>query len=216
MKNKTLFLLSLLVFNTYSAFAQLGIGSVVGIGQADMKAPGLGAVDPKIAFTVGASSCYRFNPLFGLGLDVVGTSKGGVFNGSEKAGFPSQTYNFKETYTLVDLEVPLIARLYLGNDNLSFNALAGAGMNFNIFAASSRVYSDANRNDNYGYTGQSLSGINPTNLSYTYGLGITAKARENYYYVNVRSNGPLTSLGTINGQEAQHHSFSLTFGYLFY
>lgn len=198
------------------ANAQLGIGSLIGIGQTSMTAPGLGTVEPKLQFTAGATSCYRFNRFFGLGLDITGTSKGGYYNGSEKAGFPSQTYQYKETYTLIDLEVPIVARLFIGNDNLSFNALAGTGMNFNLYAASKRVYSDESYNNNHGYTGANLNGINPTNLSYLYGLGITARARDNYYYVNVRINGPLNAFGKFNGQNATYHGFSLVFGYLFY
>ena len=193
-----------------------GMGSVVGIGQVNMTAPGLGTVNPKIQYTVGATSMYKFNKMFGVGIDIVGTSKGGFVNGSENAGLPSQTYKFKETYSMIDVEVPVIAQLYLGNDKLSFNALAGAGMNFNIYAASKRVYEDENRNSNYGYSGKGLNNINPTNLSYTFGIGLTAKNGGDYYYVHFRRNGALSPMGTFNGQNAYYGSFNLTFGYLFY
>lgn len=193
-----------------------GIGTVLGVGQATMHAPGLGTINPKIQFTAGATTCYKFNSFFGLGLDIVGTSKGGSYNGSENAGFPSQQYTFKETYTMVDLEVPLMAKFFIGNDNLSFNAMAGPSMNFNIIATSTRVYDDANRNSNYGYTAKNLNGINPTNFGYTYGVGLMARSGSNYYFVNLRRNGPLGPFGQLNGQNATHSGFNLTFGYLFY
>lgn len=193
-----------------------GYGAVFGVGQAGIQSDGLPNASSKIAFTGGVATSYKFNRMFGLTLDITGVSKGARSAGSETSGFPSQTYTYNETYTMVDLDIPVMAKLYLGSDKLSLNAMGGVGMNFNLLAFSNRVYDNSNYDADNGYTGKQLQGINTTNLSYTAGLGITAQAADNYYFIHLRMTGPLNSFGTINSLSAYHNNFNITFGYLFY
>lgn len=194
-----------------------GYGGILGIGQANIRTDGLSSPQPKISFTGGVTTSYKFNKNLGLGLDITGVTKGAKVSGSEKAGFPSQTYNYQETYTMLDLDIPVVLRAYIGSDNLNLNIMGGAGMNFNLLAFSSRVYEDASYDADNGYRERALTGINTTNLSYTFGLGLTAKAGSgDYYFIQAKTNGPLSSMGRINGSDATHNSLTITFGYLFY
>lgn len=194
-----------------------GYGAILGVGQANIQTAGLASPQPKISFTAGVTTSYKFNRHLGIGLDITGVSKGTKITGSEKSGFPAQTYTYQESYSMIDIDMPLLLRGYIGNDKLSLNVMGGAGMNFNVLAFSNRVYDDASYDADNGYRQKNLSGINATNLSYTFGLGLTAKAAAgNYYFVQARTTGPLNSMGTINGSEARHNSLNITFGYLFY
>jgi hypothetical protein len=193
-----------------------GYGTVLGIGQASVKSDGLPNATSKIAFTGGVATSFKFNKAFGLTLDITGVSKGAKTQGVEQGGIAGPDQKYTETYTLVDLDIPVMAKAYIGSDRLNLNIMGGVGMNFNLLAFSNRVYEDAGYNEDNGYTGRQLTGINTTNLSYTVGLGLTARAVDNYYFIHLRTTGPLNSFGTINGNSAYHNNFNITFGYLFY
>ncbi|MBS3913857.1 MAG: outer membrane beta-barrel protein [Bacteroidetes bacterium] len=206
------------IFISCHVFAQehgFGYGTILGIGQNTIKCDGLNGATPKVGFTAGMATSYKFNKMFGLSLDITGVTKGVKAKGSEVT-FPSQTHNYQENYTFIDLDIPVMAKLYLGSDRINLNAMGGVGMNFNLVAISSRTYDESDYNSDNGYSGKQLQDINPTNLSYTAGVGITAKSAENYYFIHLRLTGPLSELGKINGNTAFHSNFNITFGYLFY
>lgn len=206
---------------TSRAFGQtegFGYGTILGIGQANVNSDGLPQNSSKISFTGGVTSCYKFNNLFGLTLDITAVSKGAKNSGTEKGGgvfSGDQKYN--ENFTFVDLDIPLMAKFCIGSEKININLLGGVSMNFNLLATGSRTYENSSYNDNNGYSGRQLSGINTTNLGYTAGLGITAMATpDNFYFIHLRTNGPLNEFGSIAGHKAYHQNFNITFGYLFY
>lgn len=190
-------------------------GTILGIGQTQVRCDGLSNSAAKVGFTAGFASAYKFNRFFGLTLDITGNTKGFKTNGSEYT-FPSQEHKYTENYTFVDVDVPVMAKLYLGSDRLNVNLMAGLSMNFNVLAVSTRTFDESGYNNDNGYSGKSVSGIDPVNTAYTAGVGLTARAAENYYFIHLRTVGPLSAFGKINNNSAYHSGFNITFGYLFY
>lgn len=60
-----------------------GYGAILGVGQANIQTSGLASPQPKISFTAGVTTSYKFNRYLGIGLDITGVSKGTKVTGSE-------------------------------------------------------------------------------------------------------------------------------------
>jgi hypothetical protein len=158
---------------------------------------------------LGAS--YQFNNNFGLTGNILYISKGSRTSGTERVtGFLGhKDYTYEENFSLSYIEIPLLAKLSLGAGSFHLKGFAGPAISFSMSGKHDRVYDDTDYNEDNGFTGRDIPGLNLMEYSGILGTGIDIELSDgNIFYLELRENFSFNSFGRINNRDAFNNYFS--------
>ncbi len=196
-------------------------GTRLAIGEATLTDVNLTDVESKLFIGGGVGASYGFNKYLGIMSDFTITSKGGSGKGFTEeqstggifSGNPVK-YVFDERVDLIDIEIPMMLRLGVGNDNFNVGVFAWPGLNFNVLGVSSRTYVNENYNEENGYQNQELEGRSIAKSSINYGLGVAIKANNgNMLYLDLRKSNGISDFGKVNDKQARAGYFAVSIAY---
>jgi hypothetical protein len=125
-------------------------------------------------------------------------------------------YAYERTFAMYYAEIPIVAKITLGNDNFYMSLFAGPSINFKLAALDTKQYtSDDNYNNNNGYTRKTLPGINVTEITGIVGIGLNAKYGDQIFFIDGRFSAPFTRIGAVDGKNIQNQYFTIGLGYIY-
>lgn len=223
MKNKhyKIVLIALMMSGAQSFFAQTGefqVGGRYAMGVSNIDSDGLEDPSGRLSFNGGFTGLYHVSEQFKLGVDILGSWKGANDEGREYIGedvFGEPAYrDYKAKYKFIDLEVPIMASLHLLEGNFNISLSAGVATNFNLISLDSRAYENDNYNEDNGYENSKMNGIDPAHFSHILSCGFhVGEPGSQRFFFEVRNVGPLSSLGKVNNDAANHRRLELGIGY---
>lgn len=195
-------------------------GTRFGFGESQIQIEDLSGEQSKLAVNIGIASSYQFSRYFGLTADFTFSSIGGKFRGT--ANEPdflgvSRNYVFEDKFDLYQGELPLNVKFSLPvNDDLALKVFGGPSMHFQFAGLQSRRYEDDNHNADYGYSNQRMQNLETVSYGMIYGAGLEVNAADGrQFFLDFRTNQPITDIGTIYGKRARSNYYLISIGYLF-
>ncbi len=220
MRKLLIVLVTLPLFYT-SAMAQspgFRSGLIVGIGQATIKNSTISDQTGKLAFMAGFGLNYQFTKNLGLYGNVLFSSKGSSFTGSDQGNgvLSVNNYSYKQSVSLYYIEIPIMPKVSIGFNNFHLKAFAGPSFNFNLYGKESKTYDDANYNQSNGYQKKDIANLSVVEYSFVYGGGFDIELDNNdVLFLEVRDNMGLNSFGQINNANSYSRYFAIGIGYLY-
>ncbi len=194
------------------------LGSRFTIGQSEFKGKDFDGKRPGLLLGIGGSADYSFNKWFGLMGDVMFMSKAVKQKGSVPGGIfgDPDRYTYTEKYQFFQAEIPLMAKLRIGNEKFALRAFAGPVFGFNLMSVHSRIYDDESYNNSNGYSNRNMNDMNIFENGLVYGIGIEITGKQNeLYFGDIRSGNSLSPLGKFENRNIYLSYFNLSFGALF-
>lgn len=215
MKKHLLLLSGLLLLTSLSAqFRGFKSGLTAGVGVSqfsdNVNEPGA-KVSNSLAFEAGLTSAFHFSKNLGLGLDLKFVSLGSRIEGRANGGvLGTNREDYRDTYKLSYIDVPLYAKLNIGLGNLYLSLFAGPSAQFSLKTIQQRDW-DGN-NEDFEEEIRSGEAFVP---AFNYGIGLHAKAADHVFYINLRAQVQADELGQINNVGTKINASFLSVGYLF-
>jgi hypothetical protein len=195
------------------------MGGRLGLGESRIECAGISNAKSKLAVSGGITTSYFFTKNLALNAEFLLTSVGARAQGSspQKGLLGGDVYySYKEKYDLVNAEVPLMGQLTWWFGNMFVRGYTGPSMSFKLMAVQTRTYDDADYNNSHGFINKQLDQTNNIFYSMVYGAGIGARSENNkLFFLDLRINRALTSMGNINNVTAFSSYYCLSAGYEF-
>lgn len=192
------------------------MGGMFGVGESRIKSEGITNETGKLALTAGMTMTYQFSKNFGIYANALFTTKGTKSAGVERVSgiFTYTDYSYMRRFSLYYIEIPVMPKVSVGLKNFHLKAFAGPSLNFNILAKEDKEYDNQAYNNDYGYSGRNLPGVNVLEYSLVYGGGIDVEvSNRDLLFLEVRASTGITHLGSINGQDATNKYLMVGLGY---
>lgn len=168
-------------------------------------------VKNSIAFEAGITTAYNFTNYLGLGLDLKFTSLGSRIEGTDNGGiFGTNREDYRDTYKLSYIDIPLYANFNLGIGNFYFNVFAGPSAQFSIKSIRQRDWDGDN--EDFKEDIQSGEAYVP---AFNYGVGIQANTGSGVFFLKVRRQSQVSDLGDVNNISTRIKANFLSVGFLF-
>lgn len=212
---KKFFLLMLLIPGIHVMAQKPGFyrGFTLAVGQSKFTPINNMTMREALSFRGGPTIREQFTPHLSLECTPAFESRGaraigGTSDGIDTSGNPT-VYPFQDRYRLWSVNVPLIAGVGFGIDNLYFKAIGGVMADFNIAGSQTRTYDDLEYNGNHGYENAAMSNINTTELQAMAGFELELDDEGSLYGLSFGMLMPLSPAGKINGEEFSVRSFQV-------
>ncbi|MCB0734959.1 MAG: outer membrane beta-barrel protein [Bacteroidetes bacterium] len=194
-------------------------GTRGGLGESLFEGGGIQNPTGKLLWQIGGASAYQFHKNVGVMADFLLTGRGTKANGiTEQGGLTgTKEYAFNEKVNVLSVDVPIAAKLSVGNGNFFFKAYAGYSLNFHLGGAQSRTYDDSNYNADHGFTNKELTGLETMDQGIVYGLGVDVRSGDGrLFFLELRKSQGQNPIGKLNGSNMTQQYFTLHAGYLFH
>ena len=157
-------------------------GARFAMGSAEFKATPESNEDDinhKLMFAAGFNANYFFTRSVGVGTDIMLNFLGSEANGVQEGGVGSSDREYKDKWSFIRLELPLLGKLAIPvAENFSLVGFGGPSFDFNLAGNYSRTFDDGNNN-----VDESIETLETISSSIKFGAGVMVKGKNGQIFM---------------------------------